>query len=85
VAGNEPALNFFGSVVDRHRVHDRPAGLTRGPAPPLVPPGSQVGAQLPGQLAPRAQIDPPVDRLVADLHRLIVTELQAQPASDLLG
>ena len=61
-----------------------PPRLTGGPAPPPLPPGPQMGAQLPGQLAPRTHIDPPVDRLVADLHGLIVTELQAQPARDLL-
>src|SRR5215216_7888663 len=41
--------------------------------------------QLPLQRAPRLDVEGVVDRLVGDLHRLIVGVADPQPARDLLG
>src|SRR3954466_14589293 len=41
--------------------------------------------QLPLQRSPRLDVEGAVDRLVGDLHRLIVGVADSQPARDLLG
>src|SRR4051794_34400135 len=55
------------------------AGIAPGPASPQMP------GQLPLQRPPRLDVEGAVDRLVGDLHRLIVGVADPQPARDLLG
>lgn len=49
----------------------------------LRPPGPQAARELAAQVAAALHVQALVDGLVAHPHRLVVRELQAQPASDL--
>ena len=61
-------------------------------APPLCarpgyaqrPPGAQTGDQLAAQRSPALHVQRLIDRLVRDTHRLIIREVDAEPARDLL-
>ena len=65
VAGDLPALDLGGPVMDRDRVHDLAPALDPSTASSLGSSGPQLGLQLPGELTAGVDEEALVDRLRA--------------------
>ncbi len=86
VPGHCPVGGLGGPGGDRDLLGDEGPAAALGAGPRLTqrPPGRQTRGQLPGQYATALDIQRLVDRLVADPHRLIIGEVDREPATDLL-
>ena len=87
MARDGPVLDLRRALGDHHHVLDLgPALAVAAGAARLAPPPStaQMAAELAPKRPPRLHVERAVDRLVGDLHALIVGVRAPQPARDLL-
>jgi hypothetical protein len=85
VARHASVSNFSWPFADQDHVLHPPSAFEAIAGATLRSSGAQAAMQFAAQLAPALDEQGFVDRFVTHAHHRIVWELDAQPASDLLG
>ena len=85
--GHRPVSNLRWTLGDHHHPGDAAGPLPAvgvRPGEALLTPGSEMQGELAPQRPTRLDVQRAIDRLVRDLHLLIVGVREPQPARDLL-